>query len=102
MQALKGEASTRSGEATADFFGVTLKVGQELISQSCGQSWAAAECWGRQQMRRPWSAAVRPRSHLLGASTSSAVATLSACLEERGSTPEQHCRFVAAVDAEGG
>jgi len=38
VQALKAQAGTRSGEGTADFFGVTLKDGQELISQSCGQS----------------------------------------------------------------
>lgn len=38
VQYLKGQAGTRSGEGTADFFGVTLKVGQEMISQSCGQS----------------------------------------------------------------
>ena len=38
VQYLKAQAGTRSGEATADFFGVTLKSGQEMISQSCGQS----------------------------------------------------------------
>jgi hypothetical protein len=38
VQSLKAQAGTRSGEGTADSFGVTLKVGQELISQSCGQS----------------------------------------------------------------
>ena len=38
VQKVKGQAGTRSGAATADFFGVTLKSGQEMISQSCGQS----------------------------------------------------------------
>jgi hypothetical protein len=38
VQNLKEQAGTPSGEGTADYFGVTLKVGQELISQSCGQS----------------------------------------------------------------
>ena len=38
IQFLKGVAGTRSAEGTADFFGVTVKDGQELISQSCGQS----------------------------------------------------------------
>jgi hypothetical protein len=38
VQTLKAAAGTHSGEATADFFGVTLRFGQEFISQSCGQS----------------------------------------------------------------
>jgi hypothetical protein len=38
VQNLKEQSGTHSGEGTADYFGVTLKVGQELISQSCGQS----------------------------------------------------------------
>ena len=38
VQYSKAQAGTRSGEATADSFGVTLRTGQEMISQSCGQS----------------------------------------------------------------
>ena len=38
VQSVKAQAGTRSGEATADSFGLTLRSGQEMISQSCGQS----------------------------------------------------------------
>jgi hypothetical protein len=34
----KGLAGTNSAEATADFFGVSVKTGQEIISGMCGQS----------------------------------------------------------------
>jgi hypothetical protein len=38
LQFFKARAGTNSTEATADFFGVTVKYGQEFISGSCGKS----------------------------------------------------------------